>query len=396
MSHLNNIMMKDIGTIFRFLCIVATICVCIWCTYEFSKDQDYSEISFVRFNENEISVYPQITLCIHDFSDSELKKINKKFNSSAYTDFLKGQLWDSRMANIDIGKVTLPWEVLDTCAKSSYFENCIIKADISTHVSLFGSTCVSLHYRSPKRIFEASMLINSSGNLKNKMQRKEFSVILSYPGQIYRGSTMFPGYTLEWDHSLDHYEMRFDVRDVEVIRRRNKRGHACVDSEQSDSITAKQLLDVVGCRPFYWHPLEEYPACNSKDEMALIFREYNEIVSDSPDLVRRLVVTPPCSEIQQMSVYYRQKQTNATIENRNFATMDKKVLEEQDWFRISVQFEKNTFKEIKQVRAYSAQTLIGNAGGYVGLLVGYTIAELPSLLGFLYRSIIGILQLKWF
>ena len=47
----------------------------------------------------------------------------------------------------------------------------------------------------------------------------------------------------------------------------------------------------------------------------------------------------------------------------------------------------NTFKEIKQIRAYNVQSLIGNAGGYVGLFVGYTVAELPALLAIAYKYI---------
>ena len=62
------------------------------------------------------------------------------------------------------------------------------------------------------------------------------------------------------------------------------------------------------------------------------------------------------------------------------------ALGNQSWFRLAVYFKTNKFKEIKQVRAYSVQSLIGNAGGYVGLLVGYTIAELPDFFLILHKK----------
>ena len=56
-----------------------------------------------------------------------------------------------------------------------------------------------------------------------------------------------------------------------------------------------------------------------------------------------------------------------------------------DFFVLNVNFKAPTFKEIKQVRAYNAQTLIGNAGGYIGLFLGYTLKEIPTFLRNLYK-----------
>ena len=59
-----------------------------------------------------------------------------------------------------------------------------------------------------------------------------------------------------------------------------------------------------------------------------------------------------------------------------------------DFHTLNVNFKSPVFKEIKQVRAYNIQTLIGNAGGYIGLFLGYTIKELPKLLQFIVNKII--------
>ena len=39
-----------------------------------------------------------------------------------------------------------------------------------------------------------------------------------------------------------------------------------------------------------------------------------------------------------------------------------------------------TYMEIRHEKAYDMQSLVGNAGGYVGLFLGYAILQLPDLL----------------
>ena len=58
-----------------------------------------------------------------------------------------------------------------------------------------------------------------------------------------------------------------------------------------------------------------------------------------------------------------------------------------DFFVLNVNFQARKFKEIKQVRAYTTQTLIGNTGGYIGLFLGYTIKEIPTFLRCLYEYV---------
>ena len=36
-------------------------------------------------------------------------------------------------------------------------------------------------------------------------------------------------------------------------------------------------------------------------------------------------------------------------------------------------FQSKYFREVKQIQAYSFQTLVGNVGGYIGLFVGYEV-----------------------
>ena len=44
-------------------------------------------------------------------------------------------------------------------------------------------------------------------------------------------------------------------------------------------------------------------------------------------------------------------------------------------------------KEMNQIRAYNDQSLIGNAGGYIGLFLGCTLKEMPFFLKISYGLI---------
>ena len=59
----------------------------------------------------------------------------------------------------------------------------------------------------------------------------------------------------------------------------------------------------------------------------------------------------------------------------------------RDFFLIHVDFQSKYFREVKQIQAYCFQTLIGNVGGYIGLFVGYTIKEIPTLLKMVYDRV---------
>ena len=46
-----------------------------------------------------------------------------------------------------------------------------------------------------------------------------------------------------------------------------------------------------------------------------------------------------------------------------------------------------TYMEITQTRAYDGQSLIGNAGGYVGLFLGVALIQLPLALESLFQML---------
>ena len=71
-------------------------------------------------------------------------------------------------------------------------------------------------------------------------------------------------------------------------------------------------------------------------------------------------LTPPCTSMEDIRYAFYESDVD---------------YEGSDWFWIMVRFP-DTFMEIVQVRAVDIQTVIGNAGGYVGLFLGNDLFKL--------------------
>ena len=56
-------------------------------------------------------------------------------------------------------------------------------------------------------------------------------------------------------------------------------------------------------------------------------------------------------------------------------------------FKIMIQFKDSYFMEIRHVRSFDIESLIGNAGGYLGLFTGYALLQLPNLVFLVFRWI---------
>ena len=108
--------------------------------------------------------------------------------------------------------------------------------------------------------------------------------------------------------------------------------------------------------------MTQLPKCSTKEQMKQIF-EMNLTGQH-----------PPCKQIKKVLHTYEELKY---IENDPFESLkDPNDIH----FMVNIRFEDSSFMEIKHVRAFDIESLIGNAGGYLGLFTGYAILQLPSLI----------------
>ena len=157
-------------------------------------------------------------------------------------------------------------------------------------------------------------------------------------------------------NASDAYAMYFRVQGVEVLRRRSKYGSECYDWKNYDSIAMEDVLSDFRCRPFKLKSFNTYPPCDTKEQMARIYERLMRMVSNAPDLA------PPCIEIQKLQITQKEEETNA-IKEKEYAGLNASLENIDGWFRVSIIFTDNTFKEIRQNRAITPEALLGCAGG---------------------------------
>ena len=92
---------KCVIVVYRALCLIMLLAICIWCYYDYSKDEDVSFTNKVDFEMKGDNIYPTMTLCFGNpflVTESQLKEYNLTMSpnmfGTIYREFLNGRLWE--------------------------------------------------------------------------------------------------------------------------------------------------------------------------------------------------------------------------------------------------------------------------------------------------------------
>ena len=153
---------------------------------------------------------------------------------------------------------------------------------------------------------------------------------------------------------------------MDVLRRRKKKDDDCFDTEDFDGMIEGTIIEKFGCRSITWNANRSEPLCTDRKIL-------QEIQAEDWDQLFRLTTNKtylePCRTIKKFQIDYVE-------ENVPSGEVDDK---DEGWFIIEFVIMTNTFTEVKQVRKYSIQSLVGNAGGYIGLCLGYAMWNIPTI-----------------
>ena len=142
----------------------------------------------------------------------------------------------------------------------------------------------------------------------------------------------------------------------------------CQDYIAYDKWIVLNITAELQCNPPYWMANDKYPTCQNQTELEKgqkMFWSY---------FYGNVETNHPCTEIQKVDIDYEE-------------TDD--VSLGPDETRIQVYYLSSTYKEIRQMKAYTIMMLFGNVGGFVGLLLGYALIQIPSLIHSTFRCFKG-------
>jgi hypothetical protein len=128
----------------------------------------------------------------------------------------------------------------------------------------------------------------------------------------------------------DSLIMRFKIKGVEVLKRRNKGSRPCLeDWKNYDNNVQMDHINNVGCRSPYQNSSTKLPLCNNKEQM---FKSRLNLNWDP------FVVPPPCKSMEK--IYYTYEEGNITGPNWYM----------EDLFSVAVYNYDQQFKEVVQIR----------------------------------------------
>ena len=195
----------------------------------------------------------------------------------------------------------------------------------------------------------------------------KFGVKIHYPNQLLTSKVAkysWKKYTPE-----EHYSMKFSLQNIVVLNRRDKRNTPCnTDWKNDDQVIMRNIMKKVGCRPPHWDKMIDLPKCSAKEQI----KQFYEL-----NLTGQY---PPCKHIQKVLYTYEE------LNYIEYNLLEPSENSNDIYFNVVILFEDSSFMEIKHVRAFDIQSLIGNSGGYLGLFTGYALLQLPSLV---------VLMAKW-
>ena len=209
--------------------------------------------------------------------------------------------------------------------------------------------------------------------------KESFTVDIHYPGQRYRFSNSKIGWAGEEPKTkeLKSYIMHFRINNIEVMNQRNTKTTPCKEQNVEEDDTLKSyLIRTINCTPPYWKSPEDgnTSMCSSKDQMR---KFYNFDIGNFIYPCRRL--TQASYEYSEyVSRYYNNLIRADLLENLRHEPGSLLKNVSFDSFSVSLQFSSDRYKEIVLSRQFDLQNLIGNAGGYVGICVGYSFLQLPK------------------
>ena len=366
---------ETVHSFFKLVCILTTMSLVSWCCYEFNKNEDVCEVSFKKFHEDKENIYPDLFFQLPNrFDETALKTYENSFNDKTYRNFLSGGLdWNDKMLDVDFNKVSMRLTdyMIENCFYKSphdaMIKNCTEHLIIK-RTDNFGDAQFRLHVPAGVPMFTAIIKLKSSifhdgvrpGN-------GEFLIFFAYPKQLYQAlSSAFYIWPLRTKEFSKNYIMKFVLKSMDVLRRRKKKDDDCFDKDDYDGKIEGTIIEKFGCRPVTWGANRSEPLCTDRKIL-------NEIQAEDSDQLLRLTTNKtylePCRTIKKFQIDYVE-------ENVPSGEVDDK---DEGWFIIEFVIMTNTFTEVKQVRKYSIQSLVGNAGGYIGLCLGYAMWNIPTI-----------------
>ena len=388
---------------FNAICYLATLSLLGFCLYIFCKDEDISEVIYRKYGDDIASLYPSFSFCVkqdENYVDQDrIRNYSKALNSSSYLSHLVGSIDNDEMYNISYNEVTK--SLLDHLVYAEAFDT--YDADEMVGIKLKSIHEISFplsNMRQMARCITFDLPNNGLNKLQfvslvlrqkifpNQIRPKvgNFFVSIHHPNKFYRPIIAAKyNWPKRSKNDSNYYAMDFSIKSMEVLHRRDKTSESCQEYNNYDNVFKEKLVEKIGCYPPYWSYDGEIPRCRTSDKLKKFTKAILKAITGILDISE--FIAQPCIDLRKLMFDYEEFEVSSEEMKQVLPKMN--TSHENRLMIITLSFLDPYLKVIKQTRAFGIESLIGNIGGYMGLLLGVSIIQLPRFCSHLYKLILN-------
>ena len=384
--------------IFQLFCVCLATYFGILQVLDFVENADRSAFSLRSFNKETKDKYPTFSICIDGkapmglsandhFYDAD--KINKfmGITTDEYLSTLLGTAGNvTNISMLDFDNVT---KSLLNIVSYSHIRNKTFfaidqwdpgyaKSDLSFHTSFQHPyrLCITRNYKhSPLQIILDEECRINIEHLDN-MGHGHLEVFLHYPGQFIKKSD-HNEVSISFPYDLEGANVfHFMIKQVQVLRKRHDAQDTCnQDMDSTDDMRWREVvMNYIGCIPLYWKKLTQ----------SLQFKQQNLLECNSSKQYQNafnLILEPT-------KIKYQGSCTMMTI----MVNVEEYWKDNSSEIELHFKYATDVYEEVQNSKAFNIGDLCGQAGGIIGMFLGFSVLQLPSLLSFCVKMMMNIIK----
>ena len=197
----------------------------------------------------------------------------------------------------------------------------------------------------------------SLGTIKSKTE-----LFLHYPGHLTR-SFDSPSWSSPYSNDIKGHEITLRLSQTTVIKKRGTKNYPCNKMiSDYDQYFLEVVINSTKCvYPFWRHIIKtstNFGYCTSPDQLKEVFR---------------------MKENHQSTMKYHQPPCLDMFNTVIFGSQVRGICE--TCVDIEIGYDDRYYAEILQLQDFGAQDFISNLGGFIGIFLGYSMMQIPDLLG---------------
>ena len=397
--------------VFTLLCSFAALYMTITQIVRYYEDKDSSMISYKHFNLRPQDEYPTFSICFKGIdiywpdplklfetfgmTTEQYAKILKGDNAIRYKNEYSLRLYRKEIVDI-LGNSNIAFEehwylnlddfLVNAEAVSSVqrrlYNTGNGKYDDMTDDGLFyvgyqnhDTICFTRKSNDePNAIRIRDIFTLKSLFLKDtSFSEAKLRIFIHPPNQLLRYFDV-PSYEIQFNQ-IKNWNMKVElhISQVTVLRKRKKSQFPCNHDIQNDDLQImKGTVSKLGCVPVYWATLSAWglfnntEICNAPTKLQTAYlyaNNHNKMISD---------YDPPCASMTALVMYYQQELTPGSD------TM------------IQLVYATRNYQEIENLPEFGFESFWSSVGGFIGIFMGYSLLQIPELLGSLPTLIVNL------